>query len=191
MQSDIREDNLDVCGLVEASRRGDKGAFDELVLLYQVKAMRVAIGILGDANEGSEAVQAGFVKAYLNIDKLKNVQNFEGWLLRIVANAAISQRRSGRRRAGQVTITDSFEDKRNVSPLESEMAGELKAAISQAMGELSKKEAKAIGLFALEDMTHKQAGQIMGCSAGTVRWHVYRARQKLKVLLKEFISDKG
>ena len=187
MQSNIREDNLDVCGLVEASRGADRGAFDELVRIYQVRAMRVAVGILGDVNEACDAVQAGFVKAYLNIDKLKDVRNFEAWVLRIVANSAISQRRSGKRRAGQVTITDSYEDKRKVSPLESEIAGELKAAISQAMGKLSKKEAKAIGLFGLEDMTHKQAGRIMGCPAGTVRWHVYRARQKLKVLLKEYL----
>ncbi len=187
MQSNIKEDNLDVCGLVEASRGGDRGAFDELVRLYQVRAMRVAVGILGDANDGCEAVQAGFVKAYLNIDKLKDVRNFEGWLLRIVANSAISQRRKGKRRAGQVTITDSFEDKRNVSPLESQVAGELKGAIAQAMGKLSKKEAKAIGLFGVEGMTHKEAGRIMGCSSGTVRWYVYRARQKLKVLLKEYL----
>ncbi|MFC1678075.1 RNA polymerase sigma factor [Planctomycetota bacterium] len=187
MQSDIIGDNLDIFGLVEASGGGDRGAFDELVRLYQVRAMRVAIGILGDANEGCEAVQVGFVKAYLNIDKLKDVRNFEGWLLRIVANAAISQRRSGKRRSGQVTITDCLEDKKNVSPLESEIAGELKEAITQAMGKLSKKEAKAMGLFGLRGMTHKQAGRIMGCSAGTVRWHVYRARVKLKVLLKEYL----
>jgi RNA polymerase sigma factor (sigma-70 family) len=55
------------------------------------------------------------------------------------------------------------------------------------MSKLSKREAKAIGLFGLQDLSQREVAEIMGCSVGAVRWHVYRARQKLKVLLKEYL----
>jgi RNA polymerase sigma-70 factor (ECF subfamily) len=56
------------------------------------------------------------------------------------------------------------------------------------MLKLSKKEAKAISLFGLENLSHKEIAQIMGCSIEAVRWHVFRARQKLKILLREYLE---
>jgi RNA polymerase sigma-70 factor (ECF subfamily) len=174
--------------LVRASQAGDRGAFDELVRLYQRRAMRVAVGILGDANEAAEAVQAGFVKAYLAIDKLKEAKRFEVWLLRIVTNTAISQRRAAKRRSKLVETADcNSEESKSFSPVDKGIADELKEAIGLAMSKLSKREAKAIGLFGLQDLSQREVAEIMGCSVGAVRWHVYRARQKLKVLLKEYL----
>jgi len=149
--------------------------------------MRVAVRILGDANDAAEAVQNAFVKAYLGIDKLKEPGRFEVWLLRIVTNAAISQQRSARRRAERIKIANSYEDKKAVSLVDRAVGEELKEAIRAAMLMLSKKEAKAISLFGLEDLSQSEAAEIMGCSVAAVRWHVFRARQKLKVLLKEYL----
>ena len=53
---------------------------------------------------------------------------------------------------------------------------------------LSKRETKAITLFGLEDLSQKQVAEIMGCSVGVVKWHVFRARQKLKVLLRKYLE---
>ena len=178
----------DVEKLVKASQAGNRGAFDELVRLYQRRATDVAIRLLGDAEKGSEAVQAGFVRAYLNIGKLKEPKRFEVWLLRIVTNAAISQRRASKRRKERIKITDNcYADKKAVSPVEKGIAEELKEAMQRAMLKLSKKEAKAIALFGLEDLSQREVAEIMGCSVGAVRWYVFRARQKLKTLLKEYL----
>jgi len=57
--------------LVQACRAGDRASFDELVGLYQRRAMQVAVRLLADAEEAAEAVQNGFVKAFLSIDKLR------------------------------------------------------------------------------------------------------------------------
>jgi len=53
---------------------------------------------------------------------------------------------------------------------------------------LSRKQAKAITLFGLEDLSQEQVSEMMGCSVEAVRWHVFRARQKLKVWLKEYLE---
>ena len=173
--------------LVEAGRAGNRAAFNELVWLYQRLAMRVAVRILGDADEAAEAVQTGFVNAYLNIDKLKDPGRFESWLLRIVTNAAIAQARAAKRRKEKIKIAEFGRDKRTSSPVDVENSEELKEVIQRAMLKLTKKEAKAISLFGLEDLSHKQVAGIMGCTVAAAKWYVFRARQKLKVLLKDYL----
>jgi RNA polymerase sigma-70 factor (ECF subfamily) len=179
---------VDIERLVKASQAGDRGSFDELVALYQRRAMQVAVRMLGDANEAAEAVQYGFVKAYLNIDKLKESGRFEAWFFRIIVNTAISQRRAAKNRAEKIKITGDCESKKAFSPEEREVGKELKGAIQRAMLKLSKKQAQAIALFGIEDLPRDEVAEIMGCSAEAVRWHVFKARQKLKVLLKEYLE---
>lgn len=175
--------------LVEASSQGNRDAFDELVGLYQRRAMQVALAILSNADEAAEAVQAGFVKAYLSIEKLREPGRFEIWLLRIISNTAISQRKAASRRAEAANAADCRrQEKRTFSPAQTANTKELRKVIQRAMLRLSKKETKAITLFGLEHLSQKQVAEIMGCSVGAVRWHVYRARQKLKVLLRKYLE---
>jgi RNA polymerase sigma-70 factor (ECF subfamily) len=179
----------DVEQLAEASSRGDRDAFDELVRLYQRRAMQVALAILSNLDEAAEVVQAGFVKAYMSIEKLREPGRFGAWLLRIIANTAISRRKSLRRRAEVAKDADCpLGNRRVFSPPETAGAEELREAIERAMLRLSPKEARAITLFGLEDVSQKQVAEIMGCSVQAVRWHVFKARKKLKVLLKEYLE---
>jgi RNA polymerase sigma-70 factor (ECF subfamily) len=174
--------------LVMASQAGDRGAFDELVRLYQKRAMQVAVRLLGSADEAAEAVQAGFLKAYLNIKKLRDVEQFEFWLLRIVANAAVSRARAAKRRAENIGIGDCLEDRKNVSPPERQSSEELAKAVQRAMLKLSKKEARAISFFGLQNLSQREVAEIMNCSVEAVRWHVFNARKKLKVMLREYLE---
>lgn len=174
--------------LVKASEAGIRGAFDELVALYQRRAMQVAVRILGDTDEAAEAVQDGFVKAYLNIEKLKEPKRFEAWFFRIIANTAISQRKATKGRVEKITIFGNSKSKKALSPEESQVGEELKDAIQWAMLKLTKKQALAIALFGIEGLPQNEVAEIMGCSAEVVRWHVFKARRKLKVLLKEYLE---
>ena len=90
MNDSLKDQTSDTERLVKASQAGDRGAFDEIMRLYQRRAMQVAVRMLGNANEAAEAVQSGFVKAYLNISKLREPKRFESWFFRIIANTAIS-----------------------------------------------------------------------------------------------------
>jgi RNA polymerase sigma-70 factor (ECF subfamily) len=178
----------DIERLVRASRAGDRGSFDELVRTYQRRAMQLAVRMLGNADEADEVVQDGFVRAYLNIGNLRQSERFESWLLRIIANAAISRRKAAKIRAEKIEIVARRENKKALSPVEKQIGKELQEAIRLAMLKLSKKEVKAIALFGIENLTQQKVAEIMGCSPGAVRWHVFRARQKLRVLLKEHLE---
>jgi RNA polymerase sigma-70 factor (ECF subfamily) len=178
----------DIERLVKASQGGDRDSFNELVSLYQRRAMQVAVRMLGDADQAAEAVQNGFVKAYLSIDKLREPGRFEAWFFRIITNTAISQRRVAKGRADIIKIAGDSQSKKVFTPEQKEAGKELKEAIQRAMLKLSKKQAQAIALFGIEDLPRDEVARIMDCSADAVRWHVFKARQKLKVLLKEYLE---
>ena len=181
--------NSEVERLVEASRKGNRNAFDELVGLFQQQAMRIAFGILGNADEAAEAVQTGFVKTYLSINKLREPNRFEIWLLRIISNTAISQRKAAKSRVKAAkAVNCRIQTTKTFSPEEMTDNKELREAIQQAMLKLSKKEAQAITLFGLEHLSQKQVAGIMDCSVQAVRWHVFRARKKLKVFLRKYLE---
>ena len=188
-----RTGTSDAAELVKASQAGERGAFDELVRLYQRRAMQVATRVLGNANDAAEAVQAGFVRAYLNIDKLREPKRFEIWLLRIVTNAAISQARAAKRRLQQIRIADCAGSKKTFSPVDRHGTEELKEAIQRAMLRLSKKEAKAMSLFGLQNLSHGEVAEIMGCSVEAVRWlnekiSVNMQNVKLKQALRNVVT---
>ena len=73
-------------------------------------------------------------------------------------------------------------------PDESERTQDLTAAVERAMTRLTGKQAQAIALFGLDELPYHEVARLMGCSVGAARWHVCRARQKLRVLLKEYLQ---
>jgi RNA polymerase sigma-70 factor (ECF subfamily) len=188
MKDGSREQD-ETAGLVRAAQAGDKAAFDRLVQLYQRQAVGFALGILGNRDDAAEVVQEAFVKAYLGLAGLSQPERFRFWLLKITANEAISRRRAVRRRR---IVTSLFVaarvERRSSGPQEREDADELGKAVRQAMRHLTDGEARAIALFGLDDLPQEEVGRIMDCSAGAVRWHVHRARKKMRVLLKEFLE---
>jgi len=184
--SDICQEHEEIVRLVWASRAGDKTAFDRLVLLHQRQAVALALGILGNRDDAAEVVQEAFIKAHLGLGRLNEPERFRFWLLKTVANEAISRRRAARRRRIAMGLF-AVAKARKQSEGARESPAELHEAVEWAMRHLTDREARAIALFGLDGLPHAEVAQIMGCSAEAVRWHVHRARKKLRVLLKEHL----
>ena len=85
--------------LIDAARRGDVAAYEELVRRYEQVAFRTAVLLCGDADEARDAAQEGFLRAYGALRRFRTGAEPRPWLLRIVANAARNQRRAAGRRA--------------------------------------------------------------------------------------------
>ncbi len=151
--------------------------------------MGLALGILGNRDDAAEVAQEAFLKAHVSLARLSEPARFRFWLLKIVANEAVSRRRSARRRRIIARLFVAARGQRRSSePHEKESAGELQNAIERAMQLLTDGEARAIALFGLDGLSQDEVARIMGCSTGVVRWHVHRARKKLRVLLKEYLE---
>ncbi len=85
--------------LVLRARRGDDGAFAELVRPHQEIAFRVAYLITGSTTDAEDAVQDGCIKAWRALGRFRSGEPWRPWLLSIVANEARNRRRSAGRRA--------------------------------------------------------------------------------------------
>ena len=94
---DVDQGQDEIAGLVQACQTGDKAAFDRLVLLHQRQAVGLAFGILGNREDAAEVAQEAFLKAHLGLAGLSQPGRFRFWLLKIVANEAVSRRRAARR----------------------------------------------------------------------------------------------
>ena len=88
---------LEEIELVDRAKRGDVGAYEELVRMHQNLAARTAYVITGQAADAQDAVQEAFVKAYRSLGRFREGAAFRPWLLRIVANEAITRRRAAHR----------------------------------------------------------------------------------------------
>ena len=86
--------------LVERARRGDFGAYEELVRRYQEVAFRIAYVITGSAAEAEDAAQEGFIRAYQALGRFRVGAPFRPWLVRIIGNAARNRRSAAARRPG-------------------------------------------------------------------------------------------
>src|SRR5436189_5468723 len=82
--------------LVEASRRGDKRAFVEIVARHQAMVCGIALGILGDFAASEDAGQEAFLTAWRKFHDLREPERLRGWLAQIARNSALGHLRRNR-----------------------------------------------------------------------------------------------
>jgi RNA polymerase sigma-70 factor (ECF subfamily) len=168
--NDVGPGQSETVELVKTAQAGDKAAFDRLVQLHQRQAMGLAVGMLANVHDAAEVVQEAFVKSYVGLEGLSRPERFRFWLLKIVANEAVSRCRAARRRRMVTRLFVAAEAERQSAGVQDEgNADELREAVERAMRQLTAREAEAITLFGLDDLPHQEVGRIMGCSAGSVR----------------------
>jgi len=79
--------------LIQRAKGGDVAAFEALVQIHRQVALRVAFLVVGDQGEAEDVTQEAFVKAYHAMSRFRVDASFRPWLLRIVRNEALNQRR--------------------------------------------------------------------------------------------------
>ena len=175
--------------LARRAQRGDRNAFDALIVRYQRQAMAVAFRYLGNTQDSLEVTQDAFLKGFTSISMLHNPDAFAGWLLRIVSNLSLNYRRSRKNKASlplDDLLVEAEPKERSAANPNHQMEGhELGAALKAALEQLPQKQRMAITLFTIDELPQKQVAEAMDCSVEAVKWHVFQARKKLRELLKD------
>src|SRR6187401_1835723 len=91
--------------LVRRVCKGDRKAFDELIVRYQRQAVAVSYRLLGNTQDALEVTQDAFLKAFSSLATLQKPEAFGGWLMRIVSNLSLNFRR-GRKSGQQLPLDD-------------------------------------------------------------------------------------
>jgi RNA polymerase sigma-70 factor (ECF subfamily) len=179
--------------LVALVQKGDKSAFDLLVIKHQFKVHAVVSRYVKDFDEVNDVVQETFIKAYRALETFRSESAFYTWLYRIAVNTSKNYLLARNRRPPSFDIdlddseiTEHSSQLQNLdSPDNILSKNELETVIDMAIKELPGDLRNALMLREFEDLSYEQISDIMDCPVGTVRSRIFRAREALEEKIKE------
>ncbi len=173
--------------LVERVQKGDKGAFDLLVLKYQHKIVNLVMRYVRDPELALDITQEAFIKAYRALPRFRGDSAFYTWMYRIAVNTAKNHLAAQRRRPMDVEL--DLQDpgqydlhaklKETDTPEGITLSNELQEIVERAIAALPEDLRTAIVLRELEGMSYEEIAQTMECPVGTVRSRIFRARDAI------------
>jgi len=182
--------------LVERVQKGDKQAFDVLVLKYQNKIIQLIYRYVHDPDEARDVAQEAFIKAYRAIDRFRGDSAFYTWIYRIAINTAKNHLVASSRRPPKNDIdaqdAEQYEGamglKEYATPERLLLKDEIQAVIARAIDELPDDLRTAIILRELEGLSYEEIAETMECPIGTVRSRIFRARDAIDTRLKPLLD---
>jgi RNA polymerase sigma-70 factor (ECF subfamily) len=173
--------------LVKRVQRGDKGAFDLLVLKYQHKIVNLVMRYVRDPELALDITQEAFIKAYRALPRFRGDSAFYTWMYRIAVNTAKNHLAAQRRRPMNVELDLQDPEqydlhaklKETDTPEAITLSNELKDTVERAIAALPEDLRTAIILRELEGMSYEEIAQTMECPVGTVRSRIFRARDAI------------
>jgi RNA polymerase sigma factor (sigma-70 family) len=158
----------------------DRAAFGELVRRHQ-SAVRAFLRQLtgGDSARADDLAQETFLQAHRSLAHFRADAAFSTWLLGIAHNQFRNERRRHQREIPQATTADSIDDTACSPAHQAALHQDLAAAIRQ----LSPDEQTVLHICYRQGLTHDEAANILGWPLGTVKTHIARAKDKLRLLL--------
>ena len=136
----------------------------------------LAIGILKNEADAADVMQDAILKAYCNLDQLKDRNKFRPWILSIVHNTAIEYIRKRK------DIVDLEEQDQLASP-EPAVDTATKLTVREAIQELKLPYRTVIILFYYEDYSVRQIAEVMNASVIAIKQQLSRGRKMLAQLL--------
>lgn len=186
--------------LVERAQAGDLDSFRVLFERHQRRIYGAVLGIVRSSADAEDVTQDAFVRAYRALGSLRHGQAFLPWLYRIAVNLARNHLRD--RRAGLWESLDAGVswDEENLErqiadpgpdPAELVEAREAAAVVRDAIDQLPAIHREVIVLHHLQEVPVEEIAQILGCSSGTVKSRLARAREALKRKLRGYVLAQG
>jgi len=171
--------------LVLRVQKGDKRAFDLLVLKYQFKLQAIIGRFIRDVDEVADVTQEAFIKAYRAIPSFRGDSQFYTWLYRVAVNTAKNHLASKSRRpaSSDIDIEDAEQFTNNerlideATPENALLREELAAAINDCLSALPEDLRTALTLREFEGLSYEDIAAVMDCPVGTVRSRIFRARE--------------
>ena len=180
--------------LVRRVQRGDKGAFDALVLKYQHKLVKLVMRYVRNPAEAEDIAQEAFIKAYRALPQFRGDSAFYTWLYRIAINTAKNAVVSRDRSPVEYDLDRNNNDesydmqgrmKDSETPEGLVLTDEIRSTVNAAIDALPEDLRTAIVLREHEGLSYEEIAAAMDCPVGTVRSRIFRAREAIDRRLRE------
>lgn len=180
-------------------KQGDWSAFSELVDKYKQPVMNLVYRMIRDATEAEDLAQAVFLQVYKSADRYQVASKFSTWLFTIARNLSLNEiRRRSRHPADSLDATrpdeedqplHQYEDKKNFSPPDMLLQGELAEKIEEALADLPENQRTAILLCRGDELSYDDIAEVIGCSLSATKSLIHRGREALKEKLKPYLRS--
>ncbi|MGE5487965.1 MAG: RNA polymerase sigma factor [bacterium] len=189
---------VDETALIRAAQKGDKSAFERLVRIYDRQVLRLALNLLRSNEDACDVYQETFLRVYKNLHLFRFDCSFHTWLYRIVTNLCLDhlRRRKVRREESTVVETDEGvhnrldmvqEDRAEGNPQRQLLNRELMHRIETVLAGLTAKERMVFELRHYHGLRLRRIGEIVGTSEEAAKTCLFRATQKMRVALGDFL----
>ena len=185
--------------LVARAQRGDKQAFNLLVVKYQRKLARLLSRFIRDPAEVEDVTQEAFIKAYRALPAFRGDSAFYTWLYRIGINTAKNYLMAMGRRAPTSTEVEAEEAEgfeegeqlRDINTPESLLlSNEIAQTVNSTIEKLPEELRRAIQMREIEGMSYEDIAQALDCPIGTVRSRIFRAREAIAEQLRPLLGTR-
>ncbi len=188
---------VDETELVKRARKGDLGAYDQLVQRYQERVYATIYHMTSNHEDANDLAQEAFIKGFQALKSFKGGSSFYTWVYRIAVNKTINFLKQRKNRS-QMSLNDldfNAEHDPDLVALISDKtprreAGltELQEKLNEAMQKLSEPHRLVVTLHDVQGLSHEEIAKIMDCNIGTVRSRLFYARQQLQGFLSDYLK---
>ncbi|MEM9102176.1 MAG: RNA polymerase sigma factor RpoE [Pseudomonadota bacterium] len=183
--------------LVRRVQRGDKKAFDLIVLKYQHKITHLVGRYVNHTGDALDVTQEVFIKAYRALETFRGESAFYTWLYRIAVNTAKNHLVAQGRRPPASDIdsqeAEQYEGavllRESNSPDRLLLRDELKKVVFDTIDNLPEELKAAITLREFEGLSYEEIAEVMECPVGTVRSRIFRAREAIDANVKPYLQS--
>lgn len=168
--------------LVERAGKGDDGAFEELVRMYQEPLYRYLCRLSGNGDDAMELTQNSFVKAYLSIRRFRGESSFKTYLFSIASNTWKNTLRDRRKRRS--VAIDQVPIVSDDNPHDEAVRGQEHRRFWSLVEELPPRQKEALILRVREGYPFEEVAKVMGCTTGSAKASYHHAVEKLKAGLE-------
>jgi len=179
MINDLMSDN----DLVKECLQGNVGSYHELMERYKGYAMAVALNILMNYEDAQDVCQEAFLKAFQNLTKFNPQTSFKNWFYTLVYHHSLDHLR--RRKRFFNMLIKLRKKMQTDNDVQSGIPASSYGVEFKLLNQLSPRERISLYLWSQEGYSGSELASVLRCSHKTAYVHLYKARTKLKALLKE------
>ena len=168
--------------IVEFVKNKDKNLYAEIISRYEKKLLRYANYLVNDEQLAADAVQEGFIKAYVNLHSFNIKLQFSSWLYRIVHNQAMNLLVKNKQ---NLVIDEALDIDSKINLEDDLIKKELQSHLYHCLNQMNLLYKEPLVLFFLEEKTYEEISDVLRIPIGTVGTRINRAKHIVRKLCQK------
>ncbi len=163
--------------LIQKAQKGDREAFTQIILSIRNDLYKIAKTRISNEEDINDAIQETMLEAYKSIKKLKDIKKLKSWVTKILINNC---NKIYKKNYKNESVTNNYYQNNNLTFNSNENI-ENNLNFYSLLENLKYEERIISTLYYMEDYKIEEIGKILKMKKNTVKTHLFRARQKIRL----------